>query len=159
VDETSFTKTVPKSTTAPEVRIGDAERQAAVRQLQQHFSEGRLTWEELDERLARVYEARVDADLTTLFSDLPTLPTPTGVVAPAQPRRRWRPPVDVRLALALGLALAVAFGILNLGSDHHHGGSFFLIFPLVWLFAARGHRGRRPGHPHHHGHGHHNGRS
>ena len=48
----------PHSAPAAEVRIGDAERQDAATQLQQHFAAGRLTWEELDERLARPGRAR-----------------------------------------------------------------------------------------------------
>jgi Domain of unknown function (DUF1707) len=154
VDDRSLTKTARNQ--KPDVRIGDFERQAAARQLQQHFADGRLTWEELDERLAVAYAARVNAELAGLFSDLPKLPPPAGM-ARAQPRRRWRPPVDVRLVIAIGLALLAAFAFLRL--DDHHGGSFFLIITFWWLFAARARRGRRPGHRHHHQHWHDNVRS
>lgn len=159
MDDRSFTKTVPSQT--PEVRIGDAERQGAARQLQQHFADGRLTWEELDERLAVAYAARVNAELAGLFTDLPKLATPAAVMAPAQPRRRWRPAIDVRLVIAIGLALAAAFAFLRVGD--HHVSPFFVVVAFWWLFAARAHRGRGTGHPHHHGrrhhHGHYNARS
>jgi hypothetical protein len=159
VDGSSFTKTV--SAQPLEVRIGDAERQAAARQLQQHFAEGRLTWEELDERLAVAYAARVNADLAGVFTDLPSLATPAAAMAPAPARLRWRPGIDVRFAIALGLILA-AFAFLRL--DNHDGSPFFVIVAFWLLFAARARRGWGPGHRHHHRphqghrHGHHNAR-
>ena len=53
------------------LRIGDAERDAAVERLGEHFAAGRLTKDEFDERAAKVTEARYDDDLRPLFADLP----------------------------------------------------------------------------------------
>lgn len=65
----------------PHLRAADVDRQAVAARLGQHLSEGRLTVEEYDERVAAAYAARTYADLDTLFADLP------GPV-PAAPARR-----------------------------------------------------------------------
>ena len=53
------------------IRIGDKEREDAVKRLGEHYEAGRLTAEEHTERIGRALEAKTDADLTALFSDLP----------------------------------------------------------------------------------------
>ena len=53
------------------LRIGDAEREKAARELGEHFALGRLTAEEHSDRLERVWAARTAADLAPIFSDLP----------------------------------------------------------------------------------------
>ena len=55
----------------PEVRIGDAERHAVAEILRQAAGEGRLTLEELDERLEAAYGARTAGELVPLTADLP----------------------------------------------------------------------------------------
>ena len=57
--------------TGPEMRIGDAEREAAVQALGEHFAAGRLTKDEFDERSASAYAARTASALRPLFVDLP----------------------------------------------------------------------------------------
>ena len=57
----------------PELRIGDADREAAASALGEHFASGRLTHEEYDERSARVWSAKTNSDLSPLFTDLPPL--------------------------------------------------------------------------------------
>jgi hypothetical protein len=54
------------------MRVGDAEREAAVAELREHFASGRLDQEELNERLSAVFAARTRGDLTALFADLPS---------------------------------------------------------------------------------------
>ena len=53
------------------IRIGDKEREDAVKRLGEHYEAGRLTAEEHTERIGRALEAKTDADLAALFSDLP----------------------------------------------------------------------------------------
>jgi len=55
----------------PDVRIGDAERQAALEALGAHMSGGRLNADEYGERAVRVTAAKTRAELTQLFTDLP----------------------------------------------------------------------------------------
>lgn len=64
------------------LRIGDAERDAAIAALARHFADGRLTQDEHEERTARALKARIGADLRVLFADLPRLDPP------APPQRR-----------------------------------------------------------------------
>ena len=68
-----------------EIRIGDAERDAVMVALHDHFAEGRLDRGELDERLGAVLSAKTRGDVRTLVKDLPS---PTGLPEPekaAQP--------------------------------------------------------------------------
>ena len=56
------------------VRASDAEREQVSRQLGEHAAAGRLTPEELDERLDAAYAARTNAELDRLLEDLPPAP-------------------------------------------------------------------------------------
>ncbi len=62
-------------------RISDADRERAAARLQKALAEGRITLDELEERLAVVYAARYAADLLPPFADLPAADAP----APAHP--------------------------------------------------------------------------
>jgi hypothetical protein len=53
------------------MRIGDAERDAAAADLGEHFTAGRLTLEELHERLEAVFAAKTIGQLARIMSDLP----------------------------------------------------------------------------------------
>ena len=54
-----------------QIRVSDAERERLVEELHEHTVSGRLTAEELDERLGAVYAARTRSDLDALRADLP----------------------------------------------------------------------------------------
>ena len=84
------------------VRIGDAERDRAISTLSDHFAAGRLSREELDERVDQAMQARFDADLRPLFADLPR-PERTAAVRPAPAY----PP-------ALAMAFATLFWLIPL---------------------------------------------
>ena len=73
----------------PELRVSDAEREATVVRLREAGGEGRLTLEELAERVERADAARTHADLDALTADLPEAPPRRA--PPDQPRteRRW----------------------------------------------------------------------
>lgn len=55
-----------------EMRVSDAEREAAVAELREHFASGRLNQDELDDRLTAAFAAKTRADLSALFTDLPS---------------------------------------------------------------------------------------
>ncbi|GAA2356020.1 DUF1707 SHOCT-like domain-containing protein [Nonomuraea africana] len=65
--------------TDPHMRVSDADRERAARQLQKAFAEGRLDAEELDERLGLAFGAKTYGDLTAPLSDLPA----AGAFVPA----------------------------------------------------------------------------
>jgi Domain of unknown function (DUF1707) len=58
-------------TESPDMRIGDAEREAALTALGEHMSIGRLDVDEYGDRSAKVSTARTRGELTALFGDLP----------------------------------------------------------------------------------------
>ncbi|MFI6832058.1 DUF1707 domain-containing protein [Kribbella sp. NPDC050241] len=53
------------------IRIGDTEREDAVRRLGEHYEAGRLSAEEHAERVGQALEAKTDRELAALFADLP----------------------------------------------------------------------------------------
>lgn len=54
-----------------DLRIGDAEREKTMADLREHFAQGRLDREELDQRLDRTLGARTARDLAQVTADLP----------------------------------------------------------------------------------------
>ena len=59
----------------PNLRAADSDRSAVAEQLGRHLSDGRLTVDEYEERLARVYAARTYADLEPLTRARCVLPS------------------------------------------------------------------------------------
>jgi len=64
-----------------DLRIGDAERDAAMAQLREHFVAGRLTFDELTERIDAALTAKTQRQIDRLMADLPQPPR----VARAEP--------------------------------------------------------------------------
>ncbi len=58
------------------VRIGDADREAIAAQLRDHYADGRLTLDELNERLDQTFAAKTKADLNVVMRDLPHVARP-----------------------------------------------------------------------------------
>jgi len=65
----------------PEIRVSHADRDRVAEQLRVAAGDGRLTMEELDERLERALTARTGSELAVLTTDLPA----TADAAPAVP--------------------------------------------------------------------------
>jgi len=92
-----------------------ADRERAVGVLRAGFTEGRLTQDELDDRVARAYAARTYGQLWELTSDLPAgalpypqLPSAHGVmVAPeAAPPSHWKPAAALIITALIIFTLA-----------------------------------------------------
>lgn len=130
-----------------DLRVGDADRQAVVAELQRHFVEGRLSSEELSERVTRALSARVFGDFAPLLSDLPALPREIDEPSPGT-RTDWRsllmsPPLGA-LLLLIGLVAMLLLFVFPISPTGHFG--FFPFWPvLIWgfFFIGRPHRGRR----------------
>jgi len=60
------------------LRIGHAERDAAAADLGEHYVAGRLTLDELHERLGAVFTAKTYGQLTKVMADLPGLRRPAS---------------------------------------------------------------------------------
>jgi hypothetical protein len=124
-----------QSEDAGRVRTSDAEREEVAAILRAAVSEGRLTLEEGDERLARVYEAKYRDQLWPLTADLPDggwdglSRTPEAL---ASIRRRLR-----RHGSFTVLAAGVLVGLWVLSGAHF----FWPLLPLAFLtFAYLRHR-------------------
>ena len=58
--------------TRSQVLASDAERERTVDALRDHYADGRLESDELEERVGAAYKARTRGDLDALLSDLPS---------------------------------------------------------------------------------------
>ncbi len=120
-----------ESREAPDVRASDGERRQVIDRLATHFAEGRLTADELADRLDGAHRARTRADLARLESDLPELVAAAAPApAPATLRRPGRP-THALLAPPLRLLLPVVLVLTVLVAST---GGF--PWPLFLLFAA-----------------------
>jgi hypothetical protein len=118
-----------------ELRIGDIERDEALRALGEHMRVGRLDVDEYGDRAAQLGAARTRGDLNRLFADLPE-PHPLGTSAmPAvqapPPERSVRPSWDQRpLAHRMVAALVPMSTILAIVLFFAVDGVGWLIFLL-----------------------------
>lgn len=97
---------LPEHAGTPEMRAGDADRDRVAQVLRDAAGDGRLTLEELDERLDAVYAAKTYADLEPLTRDLPV--TGTGT-APAPLGGADRRPVDGAPSWSSGIGVMSGF--------------------------------------------------
>jgi len=98
-------------------RVSRADREQVVDALKAAFVQGRLTADELDERVGQALAARTYADLAALTTDLPADPTPAVQPAPAPPpapARRLQNPAARRAVKAGAGAIGVA--VIALGA-------------------------------------------
>jgi Domain of unknown function (DUF1707) len=74
---------------APDLRVSDEQRDRAAQEIREHYAAGRLTDDELSERVQAAYTARTEQELSKLLSDLPKLPaSPAQHKAQLAQRRR-----------------------------------------------------------------------
>jgi Domain of unknown function (DUF1707) len=62
----------------PDFRVADTDRDAVATQLREHYADGRLTMDELNERLDQTFAAKTRIDLDAVMRDLPYTPRPTA---------------------------------------------------------------------------------
>jgi len=121
-----------------DLRAGDAERTRVTEALHDHFAQGRLARDELDERLDATLSAKTYGDLRQITHDLPG-PEPVGVpespaAGPDAPPVANRRPRGVPL-LPLAIGIFVATMLLSGGTMWALFGVLKVIF-LVWLGMA-----------------------
>src|SRR5258708_8053377 len=106
-------------TTRIGLRASDADRDAAITELGEHFQAGRLDPAELDDRTGRALRARVASDLDELFAHLPRTPQ-----APDRPMVAMRRRPQLTSFLVTVLILAAPTPALpprsTAGSPVHH---------------------------------------
>ena len=117
--------------TRSDMRVSDAERQAAADRLRAFHADGRLDLLEYDNRLAAAYAAVTYGDLDKLFTDLPAS-TPSVPEHPATPAA-YVPPrspvVDNMVVADMHLALKILWTIWT---------GAVLINLTVWLLVSLG---------------------
>lgn len=115
----------------PDVRIGDKERDAAARELAEHYTAGRLESGEFESRLELANRAKTQTELDALMRDLPG--------RPGRDSRHGWPLPRLPLVFVIAAIAVVAVAVTRAGGPP----PFFLI-PLVWLFVVRPWRRRWP---------------
>ncbi len=80
--------TFPTMVDDPAHRVSDQDRDRALREIREHFAAGRLTDDELSDRVQAIHEARTASDLRQLLADLPRLPAAPAEQRAALARRR-----------------------------------------------------------------------
>ncbi|MGF7124605.1 DUF1707 SHOCT-like domain-containing protein [Rhodococcus sp. AG1013] len=123
----------------PDIRIGTAEREQALDALTRHFSDGRLTVTEFDERSGRIAAATTRGQLDTLFADLPALTASAPATAPepsgdSDDTPGWRNSV---MAVIPFVALALFFLV-----PMDNSWLFFLLIPATAAILFGGKKGR-----------------
>ena len=97
-----------------DLRVSDEQRDRAAQEIREHYAAGRLTDDELSERVQSAYTARTEQELRKLLADLPRLPaSPAQQKAEIAQRRRM---LQRRLVQEAG-----------------GGSGAFLICTVVWL--------------------------
>jgi hypothetical protein len=98
----------------PELLVSDADRDRTVARLREAGGEGRLTLEELAERVERADAARTRGDLEAVTADLPQTTRPSravetrqrgwivAVMGGAARKGRWRPPRRTHVVTLMG---------------------------------------------------------
>jgi hypothetical protein len=132
----------------PGLRIGDAERESTAALLRRHAAEGRLTLDELDDRLQQVYAAKTAGDLNAQLEDLPSIRTEVELVKPdtkpvsrqeqraacRQERRGGRggPSSLVMWSgwISTNLILIAIWVLTNLGGGDNHWNPWFLWYTV-----------------------------
>jgi nitroreductase len=126
---------------APQLRASDADRDAVLALLSEHFQAGRLTAEEFDERSGQALTARTYGELAALTADLPAPATaPAPGPAPARPARR-----GALLVLAMVAVALIACAALGVAAGWRHGDGLWWVIPVGLLAARRVGLGGGPG--------------
>jgi DUF1707 SHOCT-like domain len=130
------------------LRASDEDRERLVAVLREQMVVGRLTSEELDERVGAAYAAKTWDDLRALLKDLPvTVVFADERVPPQPPPLAARPPVRVPVRTrgpAPLLPVAIAFLALMIISDRVIYLVPILVFVMIVLLIV-GHAMRRGG--------------
>lgn len=117
----------------PEIRASDAEREQIARTLQTAATDGRLTLEEMEERLEQLYSTKYRHELEVLVRDLPAAAPEAGParLEEAPRARRFSGPLAVH-AVVVGVMSVMLIGRW-VASDAPF---FWPVFPMFWLWMS-----------------------
>jgi Domain of unknown function (DUF1707) len=121
-----------------EMRASDADRDAVLSELSEHFQAGRLTNTEFDDRAGQALAARTWGELRNLLRDLPTAgPGPQSLAATssaAPPERSSVRTAGLPVAVLAGIAIAVA---LSVGVAHGRWGFGWILLAVLFVMRRR----------------------
>ncbi|MDQ6606477.1 MAG: DUF1707 domain-containing protein [Actinomycetota bacterium] len=115
---------------SPAYRVSDHQRERAAEEIREHFAAGRLSEEEMSDRLGAAYRAKTDQELSAIRADLPALPaTPAQQKAEIAQRRAH---LQRRLLQQTGGGLSV-FAVCTViyFAAGSHRGQFWPIWILI----------------------------
>jgi len=118
------------------IRVSDADRERVAERLREHFAQGRLSSEELDERIAAALGAKTFGDLRRIMTDLPE---PELVGPQARGRAPWgaRPGgVFVRGPRLFPLAMLALIAALVIPGAGWVFFAFLQVVLALWLLAC-----------------------
>jgi len=118
-----------QTTTTEGVRASDAERERVAKMVGDAAGEGRLTLDEAEERLARIYAARFRHELDTHVADLPG--ERRGGAPIRGPGGRIPNRLRIHAAIVLVLSIVLIVRWATLGAPF-----FFPVFPIFFLVAG-----------------------
>ena len=115
------------------IRVSDADRDHAAARLRDHFAEGRLTPDELDERVTAALNARTFGDLRRVMVDLPE-PAPAPLRAAQRPQGAGPPWIVRRRGpRLLPVMLLVLLAALLVPGGHWLFFAFIQLMLVFWL--------------------------
>src|SRR5690242_10397921 len=103
----------------PDLRASDEQRDRVAGEIREHFAAGRLTDEELSDRVQAAYAARTQGELNTLLADLPKLPATRAQQKAAIAERRRELQRRLLQEAGGGVALFVVCTVIWLSSGAH----------------------------------------
>ncbi len=109
--------------------MSDQERERAAQQLREHFAAGRLSDEELSERVDAAYAARTEGELRALLGDLPMLPATAAEQKAALVERRRH--LQRRLLQETGGGIAVFIVCVVIWATSGASGQFWPIWVAI----------------------------
>jgi hypothetical protein len=115
------------------MRASDADRDAVLADLSEHFQAGRLTAGELDERTGQALAARTWGELGELLADLPATGAPVGTSSSGRLRPSSGRGALPSAAALIGIGIA-AVVLVNVA--HGTWGLIWLLLPVL-LIARR----------------------
>ncbi len=126
--------TTPGNGPSAQMKASDADRDAVLADLSEHFQAGRLTAGELDDRTGRVLTARTWGELDDLLADLPAGPAgsrvPVTAAAGVLPQRPPGRTARVPVAVLAGIVIAA---VVLAGAGHARWGILWLVIPVLLL--------------------------
>jgi class 3 adenylate cyclase len=113
------------ASTGRDLRASDADRERVVALLREHYEVGRLSDDELSDRIEAAYGARTDAELGALTADLPSPRQPA-------PRRRRRRRGGLEASVRVHFAIYAVVNLMLIGIWAASGGGYFWpIWPIL----------------------------